>query len=154
VNISAAGFVRSGDGTQQADFTITGTASASGIVLHAVIAGSDGTAIAATLSIDSTTTAIDLAVAKDHNSIAIHIEGPTSGSSAATGTIKFNGTVVATITGTADNPVFTPVGEHGLTGADIATLLQMFSQLGQFIGHFIDGVFAPAGIVFGSAITL
>ena len=150
-SISAKGFVRSGDGTQQANFDITVAVTPAALSVHVVITGSDGTTIDATASVSGVNGTIDFAVSRDHNTIAIHIVQPV-GSDSITGTIRFNGTVVATMSGLANDPTIVAAEGFPLSTADLASLVQLFQKLGEFVGAFLEGVFAPAGIVFGKSV--
>jgi hypothetical protein len=151
--VTAAGYVRSGDGAQQANFNISVAVTQESLNVHVVIVGSEGTAVEFTVTLTSTAVTLDFALARDHNTIAFHAVQSTA-SSTVVGEIRFNGTVVARISGAADNPSIVPAEGFNLSGEDIATLIQLFHDLGDFINHFVDGVFAPTGIVFGGSITL
>jgi hypothetical protein len=67
---------------------------------------------------------------------------------ALTGTVKFNGVAVATISGTSDGPVFTGLGGRVLTAAETAALIGIFEKAADVSTDLADAVYRPAYIVF------
>jgi hypothetical protein len=65
-----------------------------------------------------------------------------------TGTVKYNGVTVATISGSVDGPVFTGANGRELTPADTAALIGIFEKAVNVATDLGDGVYRPAAVVF------
>ena len=147
VTLRAQGYVRSGDGTQQVDFDISLSVTVSSVNINVVVEGSDGTVIRVDVEAGATSASVDFSVHHSNNTIAVSVVE--SSSNTVAGTISFNGTVVATITGPADDPAVVAVDGFTLTPADVATLEALFINLGDLLTDLLEGILAPGAIVFG-----
>lgn len=149
--VRAVGFVRSTDGAYQADFDLSATFNFSGGHITYRVTGSDGTFVYLDVSAGQVASTIVFQVGRDGNTVEI---AGTDNGQTITGTIKFNGTTVGTITGPSDDPTIAAADGYTLTAADIAALQAIFYAAGEFIGDFADGIFGPAGVVFSGAFSL
>ncbi len=146
-SVRAVGYVRSSDGTYQVDFDLLTSVSFSGIHVTYQITGSDGTAVYLDVGVGQAGSSITFRVSRDGNTIEI---AGTDDGQAVNAAIRFNGTVVGTITGPSDDPTIAGANGYELTAADIAALEAIFQALAEFVGNFADGIYAPAIIVFAS----
>lgn len=150
-SLSADGFIRNADGTGQVDFGLKNTIDLQAFTASIVysLTGSDGTAIRIEVSGNDVSASVLFRVSHGGNSIEL------SGTVSSTATsetvdldVKFNGTVVATITGDPDSPTIAGANGHTVTAQEFVALVTIFEKAGDFISNFGDAVFRPADIVF------
>lgn len=149
--VRAAGFVRSTDGTYQADFDLAATFSITAGRITYQVTGSDGTFVTLDVVAGLAADAIVFQVGRGGNTVEI---AGTDNGQTVSATIKFNGTTVGTISGPSDDPTIAAAEGYTLTAADIAALQAIFYAAGAFIGNFAEAIFAPAGVVFGGAFVI
>jgi outer membrane murein-binding lipoprotein Lpp len=147
VSVRAAGFMRSTDGAYQADFDLSTSFNLSGGHIAYRITGSDGTFVYFDINAGQTGSAIVFQVGRGENTIEI---AGTDNGQTVTGTIKFNGTPVGTISGPSDDPTIAGANGRTLTAEQITALEAIFQAAAEFIGNFAEGIVGPASVVFGS----
>ncbi|MDP3775578.1 MAG: hypothetical protein Q8Q85_15060, partial [Gemmatimonadales bacterium] len=150
-SLSADGFIRNADATGRVDFSLQNTINLQTFTVSIVhnLTGSDGTAIRVELSGNDVSATVLFRVSHGGNSIELN---GTFSSTATSETVdldvKYNGTVVATITGDPDSPTITGANGHTVTAQELVALVTIFEKAGDFIGNFSEAVFRPADIVF------
>jgi len=145
--LDAAGYIVAADGTGRVDFDLAETANLNTNSLHFVYtltAQSGAQVLVDLLSNADDTGSATFRISHGGNSIEIDVTGTAAGSS---GQVKFNGVVVATISGT-DTPVFTAVSGHTLSASQIQDLEDLFVSVGDAVLGVLGGVFGPAIVVF------
>jgi hypothetical protein len=148
-SLRAAGFVRSTDGTYQADFDFLTTVGLSSAQIVYQVTGSDGTVVHLDVSGGAAGAHIVFRVSRERNTVEIEA---TDDGDTVSGVIRFNGTPVGTITGPSDDPVITGSNGRELTAEQIAAIAEIFSAVADFLGRFADGIYGPALVVFGSGV--
>ncbi|HWO87744.1 MAG TPA: hypothetical protein VNL98_01200 [Gemmatimonadales bacterium] len=144
IQLGAVGFVRSADGTRQVNFNLTTTVSANGVAVNYQVTGNNGVSVSVTGNLTQTGSQVTFTVSRGGASIELAVNmGAT-----ITGTVKFNGVTVATISGDPGNPTFTGAGGRALTQEEVQSLLAIFEAAGSFLEELSDGVFGPAAVVF------
>ncbi|MBI1723311.1 MAG: hypothetical protein HYR48_05325 [Gemmatimonadetes bacterium] len=146
-SLDAAGYVRKPDLTGRVDFDLQNTLniqSLSGSILY-VLNAADGTSVR--LEATGSETSATVLFRVSHGGNSIELSGTVTETSLNID-IKYNGTTVATISGSPDNPTFTGVGGRQLTSQELVALLEIFARAGEFLGEFGDAIFRPAEIVF------
>lgn len=144
IQLAAVGFVRSADGTRQVNFNLTTTVSANGVNVNYQVTGNNGVSVSVTGNLTQTSSQVTFTVSRGGASIELAVNVGTT----ITGTVKFNGVTVATLSGDPDNPTLTGAGGRTLTQEEVQSLLAIFEAAGSFLEDLNDGVFGPAAVVF------
>jgi len=145
--VRAVGFVRTTDGSYQADFDFLTVVTFSTVHLTYQLSGSDGTAIYLDVNAGQASAAIVFRVSRARNTIEI---AGTDDGQTVSGTVKFNGTTVGTISGPSSDPVITGAGGRELSAEQVTALGAIFQTAAQILGGIADGIYGPATVVFGS----
>jgi hypothetical protein len=146
-SFSARGYVT--DGTNRLDFDLSQNVSiATGLQFDYKLTGANFSLEIvgnATTAGDANST---LTVTENSDKLEIAVTGTTQSS---TGTVKYNGNTIASITVTGgQDPVFTGTGGHALTPDDLSGLKKLFNQVDSTLAGF-DHVLFPACFIFGCA---
>jgi hypothetical protein len=106
-----------------------------------------GASIFVDLELTTSTVTLTVRLQQERNKIemSVLVDDATS---ALTGTVKFNGVAVATISGTAIGPIFTGAGGRVLTAAESAALIGIFEKAAAVGSDLGDAIYRPAYIVF------
>ncbi len=146
VQLRAAGRLYSVDLARFLDFDlVTSVDLGLQVTIMQDVTGSDGTVLHLEIAGTDSTGTLLFRVGKGRNSI--QISGTTT-STAVDAQIRFNGTVVATITGDPDAPVIAGANGRQLSPQQIQALVRIFETAFEFLGDLTEGVYGPAGIVF------
>lgn len=146
--LSAVGRLHSADLGEFADFDMTLGGSTDGTVFTVSedITGSDGTHLF--VGVDGGPSGDDFEMVLGSGGNEIQILTTTTTSDVTTGSVVYNGTTVATISGTSDNLIFTGVGGNTIPDEDRQALALLIAE-GLLFAFFLSiGVFGPAVIVF------
>ena len=144
LGLGAQGYIT--DGTARLDFDLQVQVSLAGVGLNYTLTGSNGfqAVVQANLDLGTGVATLLWRVASGSNSVEVDL---TANDSAATGQILFNGVIVATVTGSEDEPTIVASGGHTLTAQDIQSLRNVFDGFAELMAQ-VDGVFGPAHLVF------
>jgi hypothetical protein len=147
LSFSAEGYVT--DDTRRIDFDLSHAASLStGLQLdYRISAPAQGVSVRLVGSSQggATVTNVALTITEGGNEAEISASG---GGEALSGSVKFNGRTVASISGSDAAPVFGAHGDRVLTAEDLAGLLQLFHFASRAFEAF-DDLLYPAYFVFG-----
>jgi len=145
VSLTSSGYLRSADGTQQVDFTISSEFnSQTGVGTFTYdLRGSDGTVVHLVVSGSGNTGTILFRVANGHNRIELAFDAT---GQTTTGIVLFNGFLVATLDGTGSSVQIAASG-YNLTPAQVGALVAIFGHCADLLGDFTDGVLGPAQVV-------
>jgi hypothetical protein len=145
VTLTSTGYIKSADGTQQVDFTISSSfRSQSGVGTFVYdLRGSDGTVVHLVVAGTSGNGNILFRISSGHNRIELSFD--VSGAT-ATGIILFNGFLVATLDDSG-NGVQVSASGYNLTPAQITALVAIFGHVATFLGDFADGILGPVAVV-------
>jgi hypothetical protein len=148
--VDAVGFLRSPDGASQLNFDlgVSVNAQTQQVSLLFDVTGSEGTSVHLALVAGDDGGALTFRVSGGGNTIELTLDANVGG---ASGTIKFNGVVVATITEGNDGTQITGANGRQLTAEEVNALLAIFERVGDFLENFVGGILGPGDIVFGSA---
>jgi hypothetical protein len=144
IALGAAGYLT--DGTARLDFDLSTTLSQTGLTLDYTLNGSNGfsATLTVTANLISGTSTFVWTIANGGNTVEVNA---TATDAAVNGQIKFNGVVVATVTGNPGSPTVTGAAGHTFTTQQLASLRSVLSGFSELLNQ-IDGVFAPADLVF------
>ncbi len=146
LELRAAGRLYAVDLARFLDFDlVTAVDLALNVAITQDVTGSDGTVLHLEIVGTDSTGALLFRVGKGRNSI--QFEG-TATATAVDAQIRFNGTVVATITGDPAAPVITGANGRQISPQQIQALVRIFETAFEFLGDLTDGVYGPAAIVF------
>jgi hypothetical protein len=146
-SLGAAGFVTSADGSQQITFELAAVVTETSVSFTYDISGSDGTAVFLDLEFGAASVTAVFRVSHGGNTVEMNI---TLDGETFSGSIKFNGTVVANLVTTIEGDLaIEPVEGRTLTQAQVTALLAMFERIGDFLDDFTEGILGPGAIVFG-----
>ena len=149
VSLSAVGYLAGVTGGNRVDFDLETTLSALGgagqLDVNYHVQGSNGVVIDIVVSGSDASLTIDVRVSHGRDN-SIQLVG-TGTATTVDLQIKYNGTVVATVTGDGDNPTFTGANGHALTQVEIAALLGIFVRAFEFVDE-LNGVFNPGYLIF------
>jgi len=146
--LSAVGRLHSADLGEFADFDLSTGESSDGttFAMSQNITGSDGTHLFVGVDGDATGEDFEMVVGSGSNELAILTS--IGANDVTTGTVQYNGTTVATISGTGENLQFNGVNGNALDDEDQAALALIMIQ-GLLFAFFLSiGIFGPAFIVF------
>ena len=145
--IRAAGFIRNAQGTGEVDFDFLGAVD---IQAQTITSTGQLTSGAASIYVDvletPTTVTLTIRLQQERNKVELVVQVSDTGD--LTGTVKFNGVIVATISGTVDGPVFTASGGRTLSAAETAALIGIFEKAVDVATDIGDAIYRPAAIVF------
>lgn len=148
VEIEAEGYIKNAQGTGRVDFDFI---SAVDTQLQSFTSTAQLDAGGASIYVDveetTSTVTLTVRVQQDGNKIEMSIL-VNDATGTITGTVKFNGTTVATVSGSVDGPVFTGAGGRALTAAETAALIGIFEKAVDVATDLGDAVYRPAAIVF------
>ena len=152
---TAAGYVRSAVNTERADFNFVDALSLTtgGIRLvstnHLTGGGAAIHVVLTVPDISEDQGSLVCSVAKDGNGLELTVTGALGNQTGpVSGGVKFNGTTVANLAGTFEDPSITGSGGHTLTQAQVGALVFIFDSAVDFAIAFSSAVFAPGTIVF------
>lgn len=148
-SIVAEGYLQKPDGSGRLSFRISVSTTFSTTEIVVDIDATDGTAVFVQLIFGQASTSLTFRVAHGGNSIEI---GADLTDTAIEGEIRYNGSVVATLTGDPDDPTIVGANGHTVTPQELAALEAIFSRAGDFLEDFIDGIFGPGNVVFGGTL--
>jgi len=131
------------------DFTLEQNVSLTSLGVDYHVQGSNGFTIDFQLTFTQSGANVNFAISNGGNTLSLSgtlTFGATSDT--VNFQIKYNGTVVATVTGNGDNPTITGSGGRQLSEAEIANLVAIWQGAGEVLDA-LDAVFEPGSIVFG-----
>jgi hypothetical protein len=145
--LRAVGRLNSVDLGEHADFDITATSDdVDFFELVEDLAGGDGTSLHIELGGDDVSVSILLAIGADGNLLEMLLTEQ-SATETFSGEVRFNGTEVATVTGTG-TPTFIGANGQGLPQEQVQALQQIFVLATVFALVLTFGVLGPAALVF------
>ena len=145
--LGGIGFLRSADGTRQANFDLSMADRVNGTQgLDYSVTGDDGTFVALVADGDDVNADLSFEVGRGDNSITLEASQTDV---TISGQILFNGTQVATISGDVDDPVIAGANGYELTQAELAAIGEIFGVSLLFLLILTFGVFGPALAVLG-----
>ena len=144
IALSAAGYLT--DGTARLDFDLSTAISQTGLTIDYALNGSNGFSATLHVTVNLVTGASTFVwtIANGGNSVEVNA---TATNAAVNGQIKFNGVVVATLTGDPANPTIAGAAGHTFTTQQLANLRAVFNGFGELLDQ-LDGIFAPGDLVF------
>lgn len=149
VTLSAVGYLAGVTGGNRVDFDLETVISFQGgagqLDVNYHVQGSNSVVIDIVVSGSDASTSIDVTVSHGRDN-SIQLVG-TGTATTVDLQIKYNGTVVATVTGNGDAPTFTGANGHALTQVEIAALLGIFVRAFELVDE-LDGVFNPGYLIF------
>jgi len=149
-SLEANGFIRNGQGTGQVNFDFKNVIDSQAGTLESTnrITGADGTSVYVRVAVNNTgATTLTVIVQLGSNGLQIDAQGDNA-TDAVTGTVKFNGTTVATIGGSTSQPLFTAVTGRTLSAAETGALLVIFAEAVSVSNDLSYAVFRPGNTVF------
>jgi hypothetical protein len=155
VSLSASGFVRNATGSQQVDFNLDNTFNTQTFAFSVdyFFEASDGTQLDVEVDITETETQLmlDIYIRVAHEGNSVELDGTltfTQTSGTLNLEVRYNGVVVATITGDLENPTVTGQGGRQISGEEFSALFQIFERAGDFAFLFAEGILGPGYTVF------
>lgn len=147
--LDAQGFIGAATGSDEVDFHFNATENlSSGLsTLTSELAGSNGGSVLVELEAQGTTAGIAIRAGRGENHIQMEVAGTDDPADPISGTVSYNGTVVANISGTGDNPVFTAVSGRTLRPQEVAALGNIFGTALIVALSVAIAVLAPALII-------
>lgn len=147
----AKGYMKSGTGVEQTTFDLNDAINVQAQTLTSTndLTGPDGTTIHVQMTIGQTSDNLTARVTRGNAALELTAAGNILGNTGpVSGAVKFNGTTVATLTGTIDDPTITGAGGRTFTAEQTLSLLTIFAHAIDIVFYVSDGVFAPGTIVF------
>jgi len=146
--VGAKGYINNTDGAGRVDFDFNNNLDFQAQTLSITSQLTSGNAsIFVDVEEDTASVILTIRVEKAGNAIEMHVVVDDS-NGAITGTVKYNGVTVATISGSVNGPVFTSTAGRVLTAADTAALIGIFEKALDVATDLGDAVFRPAAVVF------
>ena len=147
--LQAEGFIRTASGSDQVDFTFNATDDLVTGVSTSLsdLAGSNGGFIYVNSETDGLASTITVGAGNGRNGIEMSLNGTDDPADPVTGTVKYNGTTVANISGTGEAPVFTAVSGRELRPSEVAALGAIFGEALILALSVAIAILAPAFIV-------
>jgi hypothetical protein len=134
--------------TNRVDFTLENTVTQTSAIIDYHVQASNGYAVDIKITGTETSFTVDFTISGGGNSLQMVGSVTISGSSGTISIqIKYNGTVVATISGDVNNPTVTGAGGRQITQQEIAHLLAIFEQAAEVI-NTLGEVFGPGYLLF------
>jgi hypothetical protein len=154
-SVTIAGYLQAVTGTGRIDFNLLELIGTSGNTFSLISTNditSNGTAIRVKLTspdIFEDLATVEARIQRGNATLELAASGAlATRTGPLSGTVKFNGTAVAAIGGTFEDPAVTGSGGHGLTSEQIIALLVIFGNAIDFASDFAIGIFAPGYTVF------
>ncbi len=147
-SLGAQGYIQRPDGTGRITFNLQNTLNiAQGTLALAYdINATDGTSIRIELSGNDQQATLVFRVGRGGNTLEI---SGTETQTAVDAVIKYNGVVVATVTGNPDDPTIAGANGHVVTEEELLALKHIVERVADFLEDFVEGIFGPADVVFG-----
>ncbi len=134
--------------TNRVDFTLENTVTQTSANIDYHVQATNGYAVDVKITGTDTSFTVDFTVSGGGNSLQMVGSVTISGTSGTVNIqIKYNGIVVATISGDVNNPTITGAGGRQLTQQDIASLIRIFEQAAEVI-ETLGEVFGPGYLLF------
>jgi len=149
-SLEAKGFIRNAQGTGQVTFDFLESVDLQAGTLSSTsqLTGADGASILVQVTLTNAGSAmLSVRIQRGGNALQIDATGNDS-TNVVSGTVKFNGTTVATISGTASQPVFTAANGRTLSPAETVALVSIFARGVEISNDLSDAVFRPGNTVF------
>ena len=147
-DLEARGYITNAQGAGRVDFDFINVVDiAAQRISSTSQLDASGASIFVDIELTTSTVTLTVRVQQERNKIemSVLVDDSTGG---ITGTVKFNGVAVATISGTMVGPVFTGAGGRVLTAAETAALIGIFEKAADVSTNLGEAVYRPAGIVF------
>jgi hypothetical protein len=141
--VAADGYIQNPNGTGRVDFAFHDAISNSAVDVECDLV-SGVTEVKAGIVLTATSGALAVSVTKGLNTVSLAV---TDGAT-LTGQVKYNGTAVATVGGTAQAPVFTGIGGRQMGSAEVAALVDIFARALNVVNGLGNIIFAPGNTVF------
>ena len=144
---TAEGSMSSISGSEQVDFDFTETVTNTAITAVADLVGSQGGHVVVQVQGTASSATLSIAVGQQRNNLSMNVSLDDT-SNDVVGEVKYNGTVVATIDGTIDDPTFTARSGRTLSQNEVLALGSIFLKAVIVVADVGLAVFAPGVIVF------
>jgi hypothetical protein len=145
LDLDAVGYIVGGDGTNRVDFDLSNYFTATTGDLVYQLDAADGSEIRVELHGTEESATVLFRIHKGRNTIELSGDATLETVDLE---VRYNGTVVATITGPKSDPTFTTAGGRTMTDAEKLHLLAIFAAADQIIEDFLDPIMRPAEVVF------
>ncbi len=149
--VEAKGFMKDGTATHQVTFDLFDAVTPDTVFTFTNdLAGDDGGAIHVVVTAPPSGNDNVLArVSKGNNSLELNVTGQIGNPfSPLSGTVKFNGVMVANVTGNPLDPTIEGTNGHTITAAQSTALLAIFDSALTTVLDISDGILAPSLTVF------
>ena len=144
VTLRANGYVM--NETNRLGFDLLLITTATQVVMDYALSGTNGYTASVEMTGNLTTGAVTILWSVSRSGNTVEVSGNSS-AAAVNCQIKFNGVVVATVTGVPGSPTVTAASGRTFTAQDLAALRAIFEGF-DGLNDQLDGVFKPAALVF------
>lgn len=148
-SLEAVGFIRNAQGSGQVDFDFTDVtnSAANTYVSTSELNAEGGTSVFVEIGVTVSTVSLSIAVSQKGNRIEMDLTVDDQ-TGAIIGTVKYNGTPVANVSGDVNAPVFTAVTGRTLSAVETASLIAIFASAVEVATDLGGAVYSPGGVVF------